>query len=170
MRNDLELHHFGKLRMYCQGAVPENVLKDVEELWMELTHSDLTFIEKGATSAELKSKASDSRDNAGRLKTYWVLSAKKVKWTYVVYFGVTPVAFMTIDDGNVVSALFVREDCRGKGIASYLLRNHMEIFVDRLKLTVVNFNVNALRLYLKLGFILEEEGLIYTTMYHNNYD
>lgn len=169
MQNDLQLHHFGKLKMYAHQCVPTKVSTDVMELWMELTRSDLTFIENGAPNDSLKHSAADSRDDMPKLKTYWVMCAKKAKWTYVVYFDVTPVAFMTVDEPNVVSALFVREDCRGLGIASYLIRNHMEIFKDRLKLTVVNFNLNALRLYLKLGFVLEQEGPIYTTMYHNNF-
>jgi len=169
MQNDLQLHHFGKLKMYAHQCVPVNVSADVMELWMELTRSDLMFIENGAPTDILKHKAADSRNDAGKLKTYWVMCSKKAKWTYVVYFGVTPVAFMTVDAPNVISALFVREDCRGLGIASYLIYNHMEIFKDRLTLTVVNFNLDALRLYLKLGFVLEQEGPIYTTMYHNNF-
>lgn len=170
MQNDLQLHHFGKLKMYAHQCVPTTVSTDVKELWMELTHSDLMFIEKGAPNDALKQSAADSRNDATKLEEYWAMCSKKAKWTYVVYFDVTPVAFMTIDAHNVVSALFVREDCRGLGIASYLIRNHMEIFKDRLTLTVVNFNFNALHLYRKLGFVFEQEGPIYTTMYHNNFD
>lgn len=168
MQNDLQLHHFGKLKMYAHQCVPTTVSTDVKELWMELTRSDLMFIEKGAPNDALKQSAADSRNDATKLEEYWAMCSKKAKWTYVVYFGVTPVAFMTVDEPNTVSALFVREDCRSLGIASYLIYNHMEIFKERLALTVVNFNFDALRLYLKLGFILQEEGPIYTKMYHTN--
>lgn len=170
MRNDLKLHHFGRLKMYAHRSTPTHVLQDVMSLWMDLTYNDLDIIAKTCNHEPSRLRAFEARNNENLLKSNFEHAAKTAQWTYVVYFGETPVAFMTVGPNDNVSALFVREDARGLGIGSYLICNHLEIFKKNLTIAVVKGNTKATELYIRLGFYIHQEDMVYAKLLHPNLD
>lgn len=77
----------------------------------------------------------------------------------VVCGGVTVGGILVrqIDDGLLLDEIFIEEKYRGRGIGSSVIKNILSCSNDSVFLWVYKTNVDAIRLYRNLGFVVVDE-------------
>lgn len=163
MQNKRRLPTHITLKMYQRNAIPDEMLATIRPLWKELVAYEVGLVLQEKTLEALHKLAKERASDDVFMNSNWLSCVNSIDWLYVLMQYGTAVGFMVVE-GGAVNSLYIKEDLRGRGIGTFLLHNHLEIFNTPLKLKVSKINTPAVNVYRGAGFITTDEDQVYYTM------
>lgn len=161
MRNNRHLNSHYRLRMYRSGALEKQTLMYVRNMWDLLAKEEMAMVIQDKTIALMFQDQIAKSKVPGFLDEKFQEYLKLVDWFYVLEYNYLPHGFMAVAEDQLLS-LWINDQHRGRGKASYMLDNHREIFNKPLELQCYRDNHYAIKFYEARGFKAIDCTGIYT--------